>query len=143
MTTTIIILSVLTLQAILGGLFKAIMDTLQFHYNRSVFNKVDRRSYWDPQHSWKNKYLHGMAEYGPKFWGSTTWFVFVTDGWHLFQMLFLLSMTVSLMAAPFLELNWYWYIVTAITYRLILGGVFQLFYKKLLIKKDVRNPSEV
>lgn len=43
--------------------------------------------WWDPVNSWKNKYKNGDPQDGPLFWGSTTVFVWMTDGWHFFQML--------------------------------------------------------
>jgi len=43
--------------------------------------------WWDPEKSWKFKYKNGNKEEGEKFFLSTTALVFLTDGWHFFQML--------------------------------------------------------
>lgn len=69
----------------LAGLCKGIMDTLWFHYGTSVF--ADKKAlYWDPKISWRNKYKNGDSKQGARFPGSTTIFVGLTDGWHLFQL---------------------------------------------------------
>lgn len=132
---SITMLVVLGIHSIAGGFFKAVSDTLQFHYHGSVFNKEDMRQFWNPVVSWRNKYLHGMKEYGPKFWGSTTWFVWITDGWHLFQSLGVLSWTISLIAICNIDLDWYWFIAIVSVFRLLRGATFQLFYNKILYKK--------
>ena len=72
--------------AIIAGTAKAVMDTLQFHYDDSLlFNRRWNKLFWDPYYSWRNKYKKGRPENGPRFLFSTTLFVFVTDGWHLMQ----------------------------------------------------------
>lgn len=68
----------------LGAFCKGIMDTLQFHYGKSAF--ADKNPlFWNPKESWRNKYKGGDPQAGPKFPLSTTWLVFLTDAWHLFQ----------------------------------------------------------
>jgi hypothetical protein len=69
----------------LSGMCEGVMDTLTFHYKR--FEKKHPKAkdkFWNPEYSWLNKYDSQMK---PKFIGSTTVFVFVTDGWHLFKWL--------------------------------------------------------
>lgn len=68
----------------LYGAFEAVMDTLQFKFHTSVFKDLNQ-VFWNPEVSWQNKWKDGCPKFGPKFWGSTTWFVFVTDGWHLMK----------------------------------------------------------
>ena len=75
---------------ILSAVCKAVKDTLQFHFYDSIFDKCNHQ-FWNPDVSWKNKYKDG--EIGvPKFCGSTTLFVWLTDAWHLFDMLGILFM---------------------------------------------------
>ncbi len=40
----------------------------------------------NPATSWRNKWAEGSTT-KPRFFGSSTFFVFVTDAWHFFQML--------------------------------------------------------
>lgn len=68
----------------LAGIAEAHMDTLQFHFYRSRFNSFNH-AFWNPEISWKNKYKLRDPRYGAKFPGSTTIFVFITDGWHLMK----------------------------------------------------------
>jgi len=74
---------------ILAGICKAIQDTLQFHFAKSVFPHNSR--FWNPSISWLNKYKEGptgiVDTTKEKFFGSTTVFVSFTDSWHLFGML--------------------------------------------------------
>ena len=70
----------------IAGVMKAVMDTLQFHYDSSPFKKfASVQQWWDPKISHTNKYKNGRKEDGPKYFGSTTFFVWITDAWHFFQ----------------------------------------------------------
>ena len=69
----------------LAGVAEAHMDTLQFHFHRSKFSYFKNQQYWNPNISWKNKYKLGDPRYGALFPGSTTIFVFLTDGWHIMK----------------------------------------------------------
>ena len=69
----------------LSGMFEGYMDVLQFHYAKfkKKHPKVDG-FFWDAEISWVNKYDENFK---PKFFGSTTFLVFLTDGWHLMKWL--------------------------------------------------------
>ena len=41
---------------ILSGMFEAVMDKLQFHYEQSIFKNFKNQLFWNPDVSWKNKY---------------------------------------------------------------------------------------
>lgn len=71
----------------LAGICKAIQDTLQFHFHESVFYGAGRLIFWNPEVIWKYKYKNGDPKQGERFFGSSTIFVFATDGWHLFGMI--------------------------------------------------------
>lgn len=74
-----------------AGLSNGVMDSLQFHYPATVFSNVQRfdPQFWNPAESWKNKYKNRDVKQGEAFKGSSTVFVFVTDGWHLVKFLML------------------------------------------------------
>lgn len=74
----------------------AVMDKIQFHHGESIFRSIKNRFwyiFWNPKYSWMNKWqknsdgtivrINGIKQ--ERFWGSSRWFVFVTDGWHLMQ----------------------------------------------------------
>ena len=72
--------------AILSQIAKAIADKVQFHFHESVFKDLNQ-NWWNPEVSWQNKYKDGCEKFGEKFFGSTTFLVFITDAWHFFNWL--------------------------------------------------------
>ena len=126
------------LLVLIAGMSKAIMDKVQFHYHKSIF-KLDpiryNQPFWDPLISWQNKYkVDSMTE--PKFYGSTTFFVFVTDAWHLFQMIMIFTMFMGVAITSYncetpIEL-----ILKVIILRCFFGLSFTLFFTKLLTVKQ-------
>lgn len=46
-------------------------------------------SYWAKAVSWKNKWKNGDPKQGERWFTSSTITVFLTDGWHLMQFIFL------------------------------------------------------
>ena len=78
-----------------SGIFEAIMDKIQFHYNKSIFPK--NSLFWNPELSWKNKYKDDLKT--PKFFGSTTFFVIFTDAWHLLKYIMILAIAISVLLA--------------------------------------------
>ena len=116
---------------LLAGAFNAGMDTLQFHYESSVFSNLDLDpDFWNPEFSWLNKYDRlEDGRLAPKFWGSTTFFVFVTDGWHLFQFMFLNFFCLACVPER-KKLFDKILIFTAI--RVTFGSSFTLFFDKIL-----------
>jgi hypothetical protein len=115
----------------LSAISEAIMDNLQFHYHKSIFkfNPVKyNQLFWDSSISWKNKYKeNSMTE--PKFYGSTTMFVFVTDAWHLFKFLRNLFLFIGL---PLLCLSSVNIILSVIIGRVLYGLIFTLYFDVLL-----------
>lgn len=97
------------LSFILAGLANGVMDTLQFHYSSSPFPKGSL--FWDPAVSWRNKYKNGSPSQGPRFPGSTTIFVALTDGWHLMKALNLAfhRLAIVLTAAAFWQFSPGWW----------------------------------
>jgi hypothetical protein len=121
------------LLVIAASISEAIMDTIQFHYERSVF-KFDPDKYnplfWDASISWKNKYKeNSMTE--PKFYGSKTIFVFLTDAWHFFKFLRNLFLFIGL---PLLGLGSLNIILAVVIARVLYGLVFTFCFDKVLIK---------
>jgi hypothetical protein len=72
---------------ILAGVCEAVMDTLQFHYDISIFKKLKNQLFWNPQFSWKNKYKNNDPLKGEKFFLSKSLLVGLTDAWHFFKLL--------------------------------------------------------
>lgn len=67
----------------LAGICKAVCDKIVFHHSSSVF--ANQSDFFNPRTSWKFKWKNGDREQGERFMFSSTWLVFTTDAWHLFQ----------------------------------------------------------
>jgi len=113
----------------LAAIFNSLMDTVSFHYNASIFmNYYKLRQFLDVNHSWRNKYKNGNPLDGMKFFGSTTFLVFLTDGWHLFKCAMLLCFAIAIvyykpLTNPLLDIFifYFWF-----------GIVFELFFAYVL-----------
>ena len=121
------------LLVIAASISEAIMDTIQFHYERSIF-KLNPIKYnplfWDASISWRNKYKeNSMTE--PKFYGSKTIFVFLTDAWHFFKFLRNLFLFIGL---PLLGIGSLNIIIAVVIARVLYGLVFTFCFDKVLIK---------
>lgn len=87
---------------LLAGAANGIMDTLQFHYSTSVFRGGS--DFWNPTESWKMKYARDaegtlIEPLRPAYFGSTTFLVWTTDGWHLVQTIFFGLLRTALVVA--------------------------------------------
>ena len=110
----------------LAAVCNAVMDVLAHKFSSSVFVRLNW-TYWDPQMSWGNKYTDNNKWYG---WINDTILVWVTDGWHLFQMLMKTSIVLAIVFYIPITHAWYWDIIL---FTIAWGLVFELFYKYLLI----------
>ena len=128
-------ISIIIFLMIIAGISKSIMDTLQFHFSKSIFTKAADQSWWNPSISWKNKYKDKDPEEGPDFPGSTTIFVWITDAWHFFQQIMLMSFFISITLAlsMSISLTWYWWILVYFGLKVLMTGVFQLFYGNIWV----------
>ena len=84
MEATILIL------AFLAGVSNAFMDRTKHlsSWIGSTWYNLESGWWYDyahPQVSWKRKYKNGRKQDGPRFFLSTTFFVFLTDAWHFSQ----------------------------------------------------------
>ena len=63
---------------LLYGAFKGVTDYLKFHSSSDKW-------FGDPDITWVRKYKNNRWDEGPAFFGSTTFLVSFTDGWHFFE----------------------------------------------------------
>ena len=87
--------------------------------------------FWDKAMSWVNKYSDASLNngtYKPRFFGSTSFLVFLTDGWHLFNTIHIasVSMLVGVLAYDGMSSVYCAAIVYA-TY-----GIFQELIRKVI-----------
>lgn len=115
----------------------AVMDTLSFRYDRSVFaNCTDARNWLDPQVSWKNKWKNGDPKQGDAFFLSSTALVATTDAWHLFKAATILFILLAILA-PFtllFELPWFGWLGIFFGLKLLYGLIFEGLFANLLIR---------
>jgi len=115
----------------LSGIAEAVMDTLQFKFSESVF-KDKNQMFWNPQISWQNKWKDGCPKFGERFWGSSTYFVFVTDAWHLFKWIRNRFIDISIFSLTMMALSfWYSLFIT----------IFISVLSKLLFEKSFHSFS--
>lgn len=129
---------------IIGGVAKGVADTVMVFFDTSVFRKLNPL-WWDFNKSHPNKWKNGDKSKGDAFWKSSTWFVAVTDAWHLFILIEIVCFIIAIvihesflsdMISPIIKIN-------VIVGKVIEGflllftflGSFELSYR--IFKKDI------
>jgi len=116
----------------LAAIFNSMMDIVSFHYQESIFmNYPKLRQFLDANFSWQNKYKNRDYKQGRRFLGSTTFLVWLTDGWHLFKCAMLLCFCIAIvfykpLTNPLLDIfmMYVWF-----------GIVFEFFFAYVLKRK--------
>jgi len=111
-----------------AGWANAVMDKLQFRYDRSLFARFNNQQFWDPSISWKNKYKdYDAGDERPRFPLATTALVALTDGWHLMQtvMLTFFALSITNVSGTPTEA-----ILSFLVPRIAFGLVFTFFFHK-------------
>jgi len=121
---------------VLGSIANAVMDMISFHFDESIF-RFKNRMFWNPAISWVNKWKDGDPNKGERFWGSSRWFVSLTDAWHRFKSFQLWSYAAAV--AILIEIP-KWpkaasFIISLLILRFIMSSVFVLFFNVLLVKR--------
>jgi hypothetical protein len=111
-----------------SAIAKAAMDKLNFHFYESIFSKLSHR-FWNSEYSWQNKWMNGNPIFGEKFAFSSTILVFLTDGWHLMQFIFLNTIFLALFFVSLQDFTTREAIVHLILLRALFGATFELHFK--------------
>ena len=114
---------------IIAGVSKAVRDTLAHHFEESIFRNLNPL-FWNPVLSGGNKWKNGDESQGEKFLFSSTLWVAVTEGWHVFEMLNVFCLYLSAGFMVFYMGLW-----GAVISRIIYGISFTIAYKYFKIKK--------
>lgn len=88
---------------LLAGACKGIADSLQHHFHCTVFSYLNHE-YWNPRVSWVYKWKTWNSR-EEKFWGSSRWFVWLTDGWHLVNFFQIKFIFIAVLCHT--EFNWF------------------------------------
>ena len=118
---------------IIAAIFYGCLWTIQFKYSSSIFRFFKNQQYFDPSISWKNKWKVVNGKSKPKFFGSTTFLVFLTDFFHLCQSIFLNFLMIAISLLMVRELN-YKLLLVFILLRVLFGFVFEKLFSKYLVK---------
>jgi hypothetical protein len=125
---------------VLASISKSIQDKISFHWDTSIFSKINDGNklynWLNPSISWQNKWKDRYKPHGEKFWGSSRWFVFIIDGWHLLdtlRTLFSISILTSFSGyTPFfgylVEYNILARCLDTLTLLTIFSSVFELLF---------------
>lgn len=124
----------------ISGRFKSVCDTLAHHFDGSRYDSCEMdEQFWNPRYSWSSKYKNGDPKQGPKFFGSTTFLVWLSDGWHLFDFLYMTAqqlpfciMTVHHLITGFKASGWWYLLILPLLglVKLVHGVIFEHWYKK-------------
>ena len=105
----------------------AMQDAITWNFDQSVFRNLNPL-YFDPSQSWVNKYKDNNPLEGEKFFGSTTFFVWLTDFWHMLKFIKMNCIWVALVVA---SATWWLYFAGIVFH----GVVFELAYRIIRRKK--------
>lgn len=105
----------------------AMQDAITWNFDQSVFRNLNPL-YFDPSQSWVNKYKDNNPLEGEKFFGSTTFFVWLTDFWHMLKFIKMNCIWIALAVA---SATWWLYFVGMVFH----GGVFEAVYRIVRKKK--------
>lgn len=128
MLITIIIIGVLL--TIVSGFSKAVMDLSE---EGKIKFKPSR--YWIKSMSSPNKWKDGDPRKGEKFFGSSRWFVSLTDAWHVFGFVFRVSYGTAFLAIGSLALYNPLLPLLAIPAYALFAGVFHIFHTYKILRK--------
>ena len=116
----------------LAAIAKAAVDVLTHAEGANIFEQLG--PWWDARTSWKRKYWdYDSGDLRPRFWGSKTVLVALTDFWHLTDFVYLSAYLVGALllgAALAGQPGWVW-LVTAAGVKAGFGGVFEVFYRRV------------
>lgn len=118
---------------ILSALFDGLADSCisESEYERGLLSYLGfNKNYFVRELSWKNKWKDGDKEKGERFFGSSTFLVWLTDGWHLLKFLRnrSIQLCISILITAHYSYNiWFVFVCIGILY----GISFELFYSKL------------
>lgn len=122
---------------ILSAIMWAILQTLMWHPDTNILSKK-YSNFWNPNYSYKNKYarytgtdIPNLIMMKPRFFGSTTFLVWLTDGWHLVDKFFITFIMLAIVNYSHMTM---YAIADFIIYYLVFTGVFELVWRLLKTK---------
>ena len=130
-------INIVMILLVCSGVAKSVKDTLKDHYYTSIFSGL-KGTWFNPSNSWLLKYKEPYdLPLKPKFFGSTTVFVWVTDAWHFFDTIqsTCWQVSLSLLLCSNFGLGWYWLLAFLLGVKMLVSVPFEITYSTLF-KKD-------
>jgi|GEM_PF-3550988 len=121
---------------IVAGIADAFMDIFKIWPSSRWAHLTDKNRWyrWAGPHAWKNKWADGSTT-KERFWLSSTALVFVTDGWHFFQMIWRMAFTLAVVFHHQFLINWW---ADLLIYSIAYLIPFNLFYDYILKGKKIK-----
>ena len=116
----------------IAGLCDGKRDFLLFKYE-------DQNQFWNPRISWTNKWKDGIRERGERFFKSSTWFVSITDGFHLVKAIHTVSIVLSVTFVAYISFSILESFLISITFRVLYWAGFWITYTR---KDEAKGISE-
>ena len=126
---------------IIAGIANAMMDTLKSQWPISRWIDIPASHWW---YQWggpgshRNKWKNGNKAEGPRFFLSSTALVFLTDGWHFFQMIwgtaFCLAIVFYQPIGSLIQWLPVWlpvWVVDFVIFKSVYLIAFNIFYEKI------------
>lgn len=114
----------------ISGFAKAVMDLSE---EGKIKFKPSR--YWIKSMASPNKWKDGDPRKGEKFFGSSRWFVSLTDAWHLFGVLFRSFYSKAYICVGMLISINIWYSFGALVVYIVFATTFHIFHSYKILKK--------
>ena len=107
----------------LCAICSAFMDVSAVFFTTSKLKNLNPL-WWDWNRSWVGKWKNGDRNQGEKFFGSSTFLVFLTDAWHFFKTIMILSYCIApLVYSPIFGI--YDFAIFFIVHGLVFEGVYR------------------
>jgi hypothetical protein len=119
------ILSITLLLAFIAGGYDSVLDTLvsDIQYKASKLANMPNQQWWNWFISGGNKWKNGDIKQGEKFFGSSTFLSWLTDAFHMFKALLIVTIfaipaliiiSIPLVNIDFSDFQWWYYTNTFI-----------------------------
>lgn len=119
----------------IASIAEAIMDKIQFHYHRSIFQHYNNQQFWNPSISWKNKWKNQNPREGERFKFSSTLLVAFTDAWHLFKMIRNVGIFGGMLLLALSTTSTIHIVALFVLARIIYGISFTVFFSRVFEKR--------
>ena len=123
----------------LSGALDGTSETIKWHYYEFEESFPNANPmFWNPKYSSQNKYKDGITSHGPKYFGSTSFLAWTTDGYHLTRTSrnFLLVSTILLHPKEKKRFKYYVkdVVIHTLIYQIGFTTTYGLIFKSRLIK---------